>query len=219
VAAVIFEPIQGEGGVVPAPDGFIEGLRAVTRETGTLLIADEIQTGIGRTGTFLACESAGVRPDLVTLAKGLAGGVPIGSLLCTQELAAALPPGSHGSTFGGNALASRAALTVLEVLESDGLLGRVRELGGQLTRGLQALVERHPKQLEGARGVGLLQAAVLREGIDPRGLLATLQSRGLLLSVAGTRALRFSPPLVVTPDELTEALGILDAALGELPAA
>jgi acetylornithine/N-succinyldiaminopimelate aminotransferase len=216
VAAVIFEPVQGEGGVVPAPDGFIKALRALTRETGTLLIADEIQTGVGRTGTFLACEREGVRPDLVTLAKGLAGGVPIGSLLCTKELALALPPGSHGSTFGGNALASRAALTVLEVLESEGLLGRVRELGALLTKGLQALLDRHPKKLESIRGLGLLQAAVLREGVEPRGVLATLQARGLLLSVAGAAALRFSPPLVVTPEELSEALGILDATLGEL---
>jgi acetylornithine/N-succinyldiaminopimelate aminotransferase len=218
VAAVIFEPVQGEGGVVPAPDGFIKALRALTRETGTLLIADEIQTGVGRTGTFLACEREGVRPDLVTLAKGLAGGVPIGSLLCTKELAAALPPGSHGSTFGGNALASRAALTVLEVLESEGLLGRVRELGALLTKGLQALLERHPSKLACIRGLGLLQAAVLRDGVEPRGVLAALQARGLLLSVAGAGALRFSPPLVVTPEELSEALGILDATLGELAA-
>jgi len=219
VAAVIVEPVQGEGGVIPAPPGFIKALRALTSETGTLLIADEIQTGVGRTGTFLACQSEGVRPDLVALAKGLAGGVPIGALLSTKELAQALPPGSHGSTFGGNALASRAALTVLETLESEGLLGRVRELGALLRSGLEALLQKHPRKLESVRGVGLLQAAVLKEGIEPRGLLATLQARGLLLSVAGTRALRFSPPLVVTQEELGEALGLLDAVLGELAVA
>ena len=216
VAAVIFEPVQGEGGVVPAPPGFIKALRALTTETGTLLIADEIQTGVGRTGTFLACQSEGVRPDLVTLAKGLAGGVPIGALLSTSALAQALPPGSHGSTFGGNALASRAALAVLETIESEGLLGRVRELGALLQSGLQKLVAKHPKKLESVRGAGLLQAAVLCEGIEPRGFLAALQARGLLLSVAGTRALRFSPPLVLTQEELGEALGLFDAALGEL---
>lgn len=216
VAAVIFEPVQGEGGVLPAPSGFIRELRALTAQTGTLLIADEIQTGVGRTGTFLACESEGVRPDIVVLAKGLAGGVPIGALLCTQALTEALPPGAHGTTFGGNALASRAALTVLETLESDNLIARVRELGGVLASGLQRLVARHPQKLVGTRGSGLLQAAVLAEGIDPRALLGTLQTRGLLLSVAGARALRFSPPLVVTREQIAEALGMLDAALGEL---
>ncbi|HTQ08116.1 MAG TPA: aspartate aminotransferase family protein [Polyangiaceae bacterium] len=216
VAAVIFEPVQGEGGVVPPPPGFIRELRALTEQTGTLLIADEIQTGVGRTGTFLACEQAGVRPDLVVLAKGLAGGVPIGALLCTEALTEALPPGAHGSTFGGNPLASRAALTVLETLESENLLSRTRELGGVLASGLEKLVVRHPKKLEGARGSGLLQAAVLVEGIEPRTVLGTLQERGLLSSVAGARALRFSPPLVVTQEQIAEALGILDATLGEL---
>ena len=216
VAAVIVEPIQGEGGVLPAPEGFLRALRTVTSETGTLLIADEIQTGVGRTGTFLACEREGVVPDVVALAKGLAGGVPIGSMLCKKALEGALPPGSHGSTFGGNPLASRAALTVLETIESEGLLGRVRELGALLAKGLTALLERHPKKLESVRGVGLLQAAVLREGVEPREVLGSLQSRGLLLSIAGGRALRFSPPLVVKSSEVEEALGILDATLGEL---
>jgi acetylornithine/N-succinyldiaminopimelate aminotransferase len=217
VAAVIVEPVQGEGGVLPAPAGFLPALRALTAETGTLLIADEIQTGVGRTGTFLACEREGIEPDIVVLAKGLAGGVPIGALVCKQELATALPPGSHGSTFGGNALASRAALTVLEVLESDGLCARARDFGAVLAEGLGKIAARHPTCVEGVRGVGLLQAAVLREGIDPRGVLGTLQAKGLLASVAGARALRFSPPLVVTQAELEEALAALDATLGELP--
>jgi acetylornithine/N-succinyldiaminopimelate aminotransferase len=216
VAAVIVEPVQGEGGVVPAPSGFLQALRTLTTETGTLLIADEIQTGVGRTGAFLACQREGIQPDIVVLAKGLAGGVPIGAMLCQEELAAALPPGAHGTTFGGNALASRAALTVLEVLESEGLVARVRELGAVLAAGLEKLTARHPKKLEGVRGSGLLQAAVLREGIDPRTVLGSLQTRGLLASVAGARAIRFSPPLVVTQAEIEEALGALDATLGEI---
>ena len=218
VAAVIVEPVQGEGGVVPAPEGFLRALRELTTATGTLLIADEIQTGVGRTGTFLACEREGVLPDVVALAKGLAGGVPIGAMLCTKALEGALPPGSHGSTFGGNALASRAALTVLETIETEGLLGRVRELGAQLQQGLAELLAKHPQKLETVRGSGLLQAAVLREGIDPRGVLLALQQRGLVASVAGARAVRFSPPLVVKSSELSEALGMLDATLAELPA-
>jgi len=218
IAAVIVEPVQGEGGVVPAPPGFLKALRALTTDTGTLLIADEIQTGVGRLGTFLACEQDGVMPDVLALAKGLAGGVPIGSMLCTKALEGALPPGSHGSTFGGNPLASRAALAVLETIESEGLLGRVRELGGSLAKGLSGLLQKHPTKLEAVRGSGLLQAAVLREGIDPRGMIAALQARGLLVSIAGGRALRFSPPLVVKPSELDEAVAILDATLAEVSA-
>lgn len=218
IAAVIVEPVQGEGGVVAAPEGFLQGLRALTRDTGSLLIADEIQTGVGRTGTFLACEQAGVEPDVVALAKGLAGGVPIGSMLCKKALEGALPPGSHGSTFGGNPLASRAALTVLEVLESEHLLGRVRELGTLLTKGLGALLAKHPTKLAAVRGTGLLQAAVLRDGIDARAAIGALQARGLLVSIAGGQALRFSPPLVVKPSEIDEALAMLDTTLGELSA-
>jgi len=210
--------VQGEGGVLPAPDGFLRALRSLTKETGTLLIADEIQTGIGRTGTFLACEKEGVLPDIVALAKGLAGGVPIGAMLSVKALEGALPPGSHGSTFGGNALASRAALTVLETIESDGLLARVRELGARLSQGFAGLLAKHPQKLETVRGSGLLQAAVLREGIEPRSVLGELQKRGLVASVAGARAVRFSPPLVVTASELDEAVGILDATLAALPA-
>jgi acetylornithine/N-succinyldiaminopimelate aminotransferase len=122
VCAILVEPIQGEGGVLPAPVGFLEQLRELTIEHGILLLADEIQTGVGRTGRFLACEHAGVVPDAVALAKALAGGVPIGAMLCREHLAGALPPGSHGSTFGGNPLASAAALAVLDVLEKEQLL-------------------------------------------------------------------------------------------------
>jgi acetylornithine/N-succinyldiaminopimelate aminotransferase len=216
VAAVIVEPVQGEGGVIPAPAGFLAGLRALCDQTGSVLILDEIQTGIGRTGTFLACEAAGVRPDVVALAKGLGGGVPIGAMLCRAELADALPPGSHGSTFGGNPLASAAALAVLATLESEGVLDRVNKVGAELSRGLSALAARHPTIAESARGSGLLQALVLRDGIDTRTVLNELASRGLLLSIAGGRALRFSPPLVVEPEEIQEALGVLDSALKDL---
>ena len=218
IAAVIVEPIQGEGGVLAPPAGFLRALRALTTDTGTLLIADEIQTGIGRTGAFLACEHEGVEPDVVALAKGLAGGVPIGAMLCKKALEGALPPGSHGSTFGGNPLASRAALTVLEVLENENLIGRVRELGSLLDKGLNGLLQKHPTKLTAVRGKGLLQAAVLADGIDARAAIGALQARGLLVSIAGGQALRFSPPLVVKPNELDEALGILDTTLGELTA-
>jgi acetylornithine/N-succinyldiaminopimelate aminotransferase len=216
VAAIVVEPIEGEGGVVPAPNGFLRGLRELCDQSGALLIADEIQTGIGRTGTFLACEAEGVRPDVVTLAKGLGGGVPIGAMLCRAALAEALPPGSHGSTFGGNPLASAAGLAVLETFESDNLLANVREMSAVLAGGLAGLAARHPQKVVAVRGKGLLQAVVLKDGIDARALLVELQRRGLLLSIAGGSALRFSPPLVVQKQELEEAVGVLDAALAAL---
>jgi acetylornithine/N-succinyldiaminopimelate aminotransferase len=216
VAAILLELVQGEGGVVPAPPGFLRELRAIADASGAFLILDEIQTGIGRLGTFLACQEEGVVPDVVALAKGLGGGVPIGAMLCRATLDGALPPGSHGSTFGGNPLASAAALAVLETIESEGLMGRARELGQELGRGLAALASRHTRVVELARGRGLLQVLLLRDGIDARQVVTTLQTRGLLVTVAGGRALRFSPPLVVEPKQVEEALGIVDGVLAEL---
>ena len=216
VAAILLELVQGEGGVVPAPPGFLRELRAITDASGAFLVLDEIQTGIGRLGTFLACQEDGVLPDVVALAKGLGGGVPIGAMLCRATLADALPPGSHGSTFGGNPLASAAALAVLETIESEGLMGRARELGPELGRGLAALASRHARVVELARGRGLLQVILLRDGIDARAVVGSLQTRGLLVTVAGGRALRFSPPLVVEPKQIEEALGIVDGVLAEL---
>jgi acetylornithine/N-succinyldiaminopimelate aminotransferase len=210
VAAILVEPIQGEGGVLPAPPGFLAELRALADKSGTLLIADEIQTGVGRTGAFLAVEHDGVRPDVVALAKGLGGGVPIGAMLCRSALEAALPPGSHGSTFGGNPLASAAALAVLEVLEHDGLLVRVQRSGARLGEGLARIAERHPALVANARGRGLLQALVLKPEIDARAMHGELQRAGLLVTIAGGQALRYSPPLVVSDAEIDEALQLTD---------
>jgi acetylornithine/N-succinyldiaminopimelate aminotransferase len=215
-AGVIVEPVQGEGGVVSAPPGFLAGLRALCDQAGALLILDEIQTGVGRTGAFLASTAAGIRPDVLALAKGLGGGVPIGSMLTRAELADALPPGSHGSTFGGNPLASAAALAVLETLEREKVLEHVRSVGPELARGLTQLAQKHGALVEGTRGSGLLQALVLREHVDTRAVLGELARRGLLLSIAGGRALRFSPPLVVTRAVLDEAVSVLDATLADL---
>src|SRR5688572_17022900 len=216
VAAILLEPVQGEGGVVPAPSGFLRELRALADDNGVFLLLDEIQTGVGRLGTFLACQEEGVLPDAVALAKGLGGGVPIGAMLCRAALADALPPGSHGSTFGGNPLASAAALAVLETLEREKVLEHVRSVGPELARGLARLAEKHAALVEGKRGEGLLQALVLREHVDTRAVITALQGKGLLLTLAGGRALRFSPPLVIGPAEVTEALGITDGVLAEL---
>ncbi|HWA75835.1 MAG TPA: acetylornithine transaminase [Polyangiaceae bacterium] len=213
VAAILFEPVQGEGGVLPAPSGFLRELRRIADEHGSLLIADEIQTGVGRTGAFLAVEHEGVQPDVVALAKGLGAGVPIGAMLCRESLSQALPPGSHGSTFGGNALASAAALCVLETLERERLIETAALKGDKLAAGLRRVAERNPKLVAGCRGRGLLQAIVLADSVDARAVLGTLQKEGLLLTIAGGQALRFSPPLVVTDAEIDEGIEILERVL------
>jgi len=202
--------------VVPAPDGFLAELRSIADEQDALLLLDEVQTGIGRTGRFLACEHAGVRPDAVALAKALGGGVPIGSMLCSEKLSGALPPGSHGSTFGGNPLASAAGLCVLETIESEGLVEAAARKGEHLAARLADLAARHERHVEASRGQGLLQALALCESVDARALLGKLRDAGVLLTIAGGHALRFSPPLVVTEAELDEGVAAVDRALTQL---
>lgn len=213
-AAVIVEPVQGEGGVLPAPKGYLQGLRAICDNVGALLIFDEIQTGVGRSGRFLACQHDGVLPDVVTLAKGLAGGVPIGCFVAHERFADALPPGTHGSTFGGNPLAAAAALAVLETLDRDGLMDNASRMGAHLVAGLNRLAEKYPSLCEPARGVGLLCGLPLTDGVDPRGVLNEMRARGVLIVTAGERVLRFAPPLIVTEVELDEGLRCLDEVLG-----
>jgi acetylornithine/N-succinyldiaminopimelate aminotransferase len=213
VAAIIVEPVQGEGGVLPAPPGFLTGLRRITEQVGALLLLDEVQTGIGRTGTFLACEAHGVSPDAIALAKGLGGGFPIGAMLCREELSGALPAGSHGSTFGGNALAATAALTVLSVLEDEKLVEGAKKKGEHLGQALAALCARHADALGPERGVGLLRAVPLKAGFEPRAVLASVRERGVLLITAGDSAIRFCPPLTVTEEQLDEGVRALDDAL------
>jgi len=213
VAGILVEPVQGEGGVLPAPPGFLRELRALTSSAGSLLLADEVQTGIGRTGKFLAFEHDAVQADVVALAKALGGGVPIGAMVCKKFLEEALPPGSHGSTFGGNPLASAAALAVLDVLENDGLLAQVNQRGEELSQLLSKTASKFPKLVECTRGRGLLQALVLREGVDARKVMTSLQESGVLLTIAGGQALRFSPPLIITHAELSEGVALLERAL------
>ncbi len=217
VAGILVEAVQGEGGVLPAPPGFLAALRDIVDEAGALLIADEVQTGVGRTGTFLGFEHDGVKADVVALAKGLGGGVPIGAMLCRAPLSEALPPGSHGSTFGGNPLASAAALAVLEVLEQEGLLAQVRERGAELAQRLTELQAKHARLVAATRGRGLLQALVLKDDVDARALLGKLQDAGVLVTVAGGQALRVSPPLNITSSELGAALDIVDRVFGAWP--
>jgi acetylornithine/N-succinyldiaminopimelate aminotransferase len=216
VCAIVVEPLQGEGGVLPAPLGFLGALRALADAHGALLVVDEVQTGVGRLGTFLGGVEA--KADVVTLAKGLGGGFPIGAMLTTERLAGALPPGTHGSTFGGNALACASALAVLRILDDEKLVDGARTKGEALGAMLEGLVRDLPAVCEGSRGRGLLRGLVLRPGYVARDVLVQLQEARVLLTAAGERVLRFAPPLVVSEEELAEGLRLLRSSLARLPA-
>ncbi len=216
VAAIIVEPIQGEGGVFVAPRGFIAGLRALCDEHGALLFVDEVQCGIGRLGRFLGHDGCGARADAIALAKGLAGGVPIGAMLTTEALAGALPPGTHGATFGGSPLACSASLAVLRILDDEKLVAGAHEKGEALQKMLEALVAEMPNVCESARGDGLLRGIVLKPGLIARDILPRILQLGVMLTAAGERVLRFSPPLVVTIAELEEGVAVVRKVLAEI---
>jgi acetylornithine/N-succinyldiaminopimelate aminotransferase len=216
VAAVIVEPVQGEGGVLPAPAGFLESLRALTTERGALLLVDEVQTGIGRTGAWFGFQRSNVRPDAISLAKGLGGGCPIGAMLTTEELATALPPGTHGSTFGGNPFACASARTVLSIIEEEKLVAGAEAKGARLGAMLSELARELPDMCEGERGVGLLRGLVLKQGFVAREVLPKVADAGVLLTAAGERVLRFTPPLVVNEAELAEGVAAVRKVLTSL---
>ena len=218
VAAVFLEPTQGEGGIVPAPPGYLASAREICDRTGALLVIDEVQSGIGRTGEWFASLAAGVRPDVLTLAKGLGGGLPIGACIGFGPAAALLQPGSHGSTFGGNPVCCAAALAVLDTIEQDGLLAAVRERGSQLRAGLDQLSSNRGDGLVSAtRGSGLWLGVVLT-----RAAAAEVESaaarRGLLVNAVRPDVLRLAPPLIVTAAEIDEAVGILASAIEDVAA-
>ena len=209
--AVFVEPVQGEGGIVTAPASYFAALREACDDAGALLVLDEVQTGFGRCGAMWAHELLGVVPDVMTLAKGIAGGVPMGAMVARGDAAAAFEPGTHASTFGGNPLACAAALAVLEAIDEEGLIENARVVGAHLGRGLARLAERHsPRALE-ARGVGLLRGLRLAEDAAP--IARRCADEGLLLSVAGGTVLRFTPPLVVDRPTIDAALETLDRVL------
>ena len=212
VAAVLIEPLQGEGGVNPGDHDFFQTIRERCSERNILLILDEVQVGMGRSGRLWGYEQLGIEPDAFTLAKGLGGGHAIGALL-VKAAADLFQPGDHASTFGGNPFACRAGLTVAREIERRGLLQHVEQRGAQLRQGLEVLVERYPNLFEGSRGWGLLQGLVLRENSDftaPQ-LAAAAIERRLLLVAAGPRVLRMVPPLVITRREVQQLLQRLDA--------
>ena len=208
--AVMVEPIQGEGGIVTPRPEYFQALRAFCDRHQLLVIFDEIQTGMGRTGTLFAYEQLGVTPDIMTLAKGLGSGVPIGAMLAAAPIAEILDKGSHGSTFGGNALTCAVALAVCEVLESEGVLANCRAMGERLAAGLQRLAARHPI-LRGVRGRGLLVGAELDQPGGP--VVERCLARGLIINCTANTVLRITPPLTVSAAEVDQALAILDGAL------
>jgi len=209
--AVLIEPIQAEGGIRTAPPDFFKALRQKCTDTGTVLIFDEVQTGVGRTGTFFGYEQEGVVPDVLSMAKGLAGGVPIGCIVASEELAKGFAPGTHASTFGGNPLACAAAATVIDTIEKEKLLDRVIAAGGRLRKGLQALVEKYPGKAKEVRGRGLLVGLAVDGDASP--YVARAREQGVLLSVAGGTVVRFVPAFVVTDEEIDEGVAALDKAL------
>jgi predicted acetylornithine/succinylornithine family transaminase len=211
-AAIMIEPVQGEGGVHVAAPSFIRGLRELCDRSGALLIFDEVQCGLGRTGKLWAYEHWGVSPDILTAAKGLGGGLPIGAMLARSEVAAAFKPGDHASTFGGNPVASQAALAVLEVLLEDSFLEEVRQKGGLFMAGLQRLASLFPALVKEARGLGFMAALELHEPLAGA-VQQRCQDRGLLVNAIGDHILRFLPPLIAGEAELEQALAILEEVL------
>ncbi|MBX6330476.1 MAG: acetylornithine transaminase [Gemmatimonadaceae bacterium] len=211
VAAVIVEPVQGEGGVRVIDPEFLRDLRALTQERRVALILDEIQCGLGRTGYFFAFERAGIVPDLVTLAKPLAGGLPMGAVLLSAEIASAMKPGDHGTTFGGGPLVASVALHVVERLADPELLAHVREDGAWLGAELAAMAER-TQRIRAVRGIGYMWGIdVMQPAAD---VVTRAREAGLLILTAGEFTVRILPPLVATRDDLARGLAILEGALG-----
>ena len=214
-AAIVLEPIQGEGGVVVPPPGYLADARALADEVGALLVFDEVQTGIGRTGAWFAHQVDGVRPDVMTLAKGLAGGLPIGAVVATGWAASAFGPGSHGSTFGGNPVSCAAALAVIDAIEADGLALRSTAIHDVLT---SAFVQRSHGVATGSRGRGLLIAIELAHP-NAADVERAAREAGLIVNAVGPDAIRLAPPLVLTDVDVEEAIARWESACATVAAA
>ncbi len=209
VCAVLLEPVQGEGGVQPAPPGYLEAVRALCDDREALLMMDEVQTGLGRTGRWFGFEHGGdVHPDVVTMAKALGNGMPIGACWARRDVAAAFKPGDHATTFGGQPLAARAALAVLDVMEQENVAQRAEQQGKRLTAALRSL-----EHVSEVRGLGLLIAAELVEGTAAGPVAAACLEHGLIVNPVTPTSLRFAPPLLITDDELDCGVAILAAVL------
>lgn len=215
VSAVMLETIQGEGGVYVPSAEYLKGVRALCDKYGALLIFDEIQCGIGRTGSFFAYEGFGVKPDIVTLAKGLAGGVPIGAVITTEEVASALHPGDHGTTFGGNPLACAAANVVLDTVAAPAFLQNVARLGDYFTAELKKLAAKYPGLIKEVRGKGLMLGAELTRDDIGRDIVNDVLANGAIINCTAGNVLRFVPPLIINEADIDAVLACVDKALAK----
>lgn len=215
--AILCEPLQGEGGVRPLEVAYLQGIRELCSRYDLTLIFDEVQTGIGRTGTLFAYQQLGIQPDIMTAAKALGNGMPIGAMLTTDSIAGSFAPGSHASTFGGNPVTAAAAVACLQTILADGFLPEVQRRGRYFQERLHSLVERFPDLVAGVRGMGLILGLVLTERGIPLGgeMVSTLFKRGMLCNFAGNTALRFVPPLIVSEEEIDRFVGSLADVLGD----
>ncbi len=214
--AVMLETIQGEGGVYTPKDDYLQKVRELCDKNNALLILDEIQAGIGRSGKFFAYEKYGIKPDIVTLAKGLAGGVPIGAFICTEKVANALHPGDHGTTFGGNPLACAAANVVLDTVPDEKFLSHVEEVGNYFKNKLIDLQKKYPEQISEVRGEGLILGVQLsnskKSGVE---IVNECMKRGAIINCTVGTVLRFIPPLIITNEQVDEVIKILDEVFAE----
>lgn len=217
-AGFLLEPVQGEGGIRPASQEFIKGLRAACDEHGLMLVLDEVQCGVARPGTLFAHEQYGITPDVMAVAKGIGGGFPLGACLATERAAAGMVIGTHGSTYGGNPLAMAAGQAVLDVVANDAFLARVREMGERLRSALEQMIPNHDHLFEAVRGMGLMLGIKMKT--DSRAFVNYLRTRGLLTVAAGDNVMRVLPPLVIEEAHVREFVEALSAAAAdyEVPA-
>ena len=218
VAAVMIEPVQGEGGARDAQDEYLAGVRAAADEFGALVIADEVQCGIGRTGTLFAYETSGIRPDIIAVAKGLGGGFPVGAVIASEAVGNAMTPGTHGSTFAGNPLAMAVAEVVLDELGAPGFLEDVRRRAGIMRDSLQAVADRYEGAVVELRGRGFLCGVRLADALPAGDAVAAMREENLLTVPAGENTVRFLPPLVISEEEIALAAETFERVLGRMVA-
>ncbi len=217
VAAIMLEPLQGEGGVLPGKREYFQRVRQICDDTGILLILDEVQVGMGRTGKYWGYENLGIEPDIFTSAKGLAGGIPIGAMMC-KKFCDLFQPGDHASTFGGNPFACSVALTVGQTLEQENILQNVQERGEQLRANLRAIADQYPNLFTEVRGWGLINGIELKADIELTSVdvVKAAMAQGLLLVPAGPKVIRFVPPLIVSDQEIEQATQAFEQAIAAL---
>lgn len=217
LCAIMLEALQGEGGVRPGDRSYFQRIREICDENKILLILDEVQVGMGRSGKLWGYENLGIQPDIFTSAKGLGGGIPIGAMLCKSSCDV-FAPGDHASTFGGNPFACHVALSVCQTINEDNLIANARERGQQLKQGLEAIAQKYPDKIETVRGWGLIVGLVIKESatLTSRDVVQSGIEQGLLLVPAGPKVVRFVPPLIVSAEEIDQAIAVIDRALSAI---